>query len=287
MPGGISATSAPSAAIVFWKLAVFFRIDDVETAREDGDGAGPQRGAMRGRVDAAGKTGNDGDAFGTEGLRHLARDAPPGRRRVARSDDRDELAACQCDVASDGNDGWRRIERGEAGREGIVAEYEKFAADLPRCCDFSFGVCRGCDLHRAFRTAARGKIRQSIESGDGIAEMIEKVAEGDGADILASGKAETGQPLWRGERRRHMPSGLRLLLTDARLRSGDEARDVFAMREVDEKNEEDAEADKLPLVEPGKIDRRQQRGDERRERGIAETSATTAQVAQNRRPTGQ
>jgi len=69
--------------------------------------------------------------------------------------------------------------------------------------DFRFRLAFTGNADGAFCTAARGEIRQGIERGDGIAEMIQQVAEGDGADIFAAGEAEAGKTLRGGERRCH------------------------------------------------------------------------------------
>ncbi len=87
--------------------------------------------------------------------------------------------------------------------EGFVAKNEEMAAELFRTRDFRFRLAFTGNADGAFCTAARGEIRQGIERGDGIAEMIQQVAEGDGADIFAAGEAEAGKTLRGGERRCH------------------------------------------------------------------------------------
>ena len=76
-------------------------------------------------------------------------------------------------------------------------------AELFRLRDFGFGIGLTRDHDVAFCTAARGEFRQSVECGDGVAEMIEKIAEGDGTDVFAAGETEAGKPLRGGEHRRH------------------------------------------------------------------------------------
>src|SRR5438128_12444189 len=79
----------------FMQPAVFFGVDDIDAAGDDGDAAGLERAQMRGGVDAAGEARDDDDAGLSERGGEVAGETPAVGRGVARPDHRYDRASQQ------------------------------------------------------------------------------------------------------------------------------------------------------------------------------------------------
>ena len=114
------------------QLNVFGRIDTVMTASENGDRAGLQGGAVCRRVDAACKTGDDGESRSTEIPCHSMGEFHSGSRSVAGSDDCNLRSREDVGFSTDADQRRRVIDHLQAQRIGRLAQRNVF--NVPGTC---------------------------------------------------------------------------------------------------------------------------------------------------------
>ena len=72
------------------------------------------------------------------------------------------------------------------GRVVRIAQYEMLRAEFFERGHLALRIRRACNADGALASSARGEAGQGVERGFGGTEMLEQVAEGDGADIFAT-----------------------------------------------------------------------------------------------------
>ena len=176
----------------FLQRGVLGREDDVDAAGDHGDGAAgaaAERAHVRGRVDPAGKAGDDGGTVFGQVQRQRARETTRRRRGVARADHRHRQPGHKRRVAAHDQCRGRVLRLGE--QRGIVRlAQEQVARTQPRYRrPLAVDARRGGDRRRR-STAAPGKVGQRVERGEGGAEAGDQLAIGDRADAAGADQAE-------------------------------------------------------------------------------------------------
>ena len=136
------------------QLRVLRRIDIVDAACEDGDGAMLQCRAVRGRVDAAGEARCDDEALQTEIGGELPGELLSDGRAVACADDRHDWKACEIASAFHVEEGRRRIDMGECRRISSFAHGHQHPARAFGGVQFRRGILLGIDADGFAETAA-------------------------------------------------------------------------------------------------------------------------------------
>ena len=171
------------------------RIDVVEAAGEHGDGAAVERRLVRGRVDAAGEPEamtKPAPPMPAANMRASFWPAAEPLRAPTMASDRPRQVG---DVALDVEQRRRRLEGGKRGRvAGLDGEQRARADPVARPRARPRPSARG-QMRIACAPAAPRQLGQRRQRLLGAAEVIDELAEGDGADIVAADQPQARQPL--------------------------------------------------------------------------------------------
>ncbi len=121
--------------------------------------------------------------------RQLPREAAGGSGGVACADHRDRRAAGQADIAADHHGGRRIVELGEQGRIVRVVDEQVARAELRRHGQLAFGNGGRRD-DRRLAAAARRQFGQRLDRRRRVAETLDQLAIGDGADLRRADQPE-------------------------------------------------------------------------------------------------
>ena len=199
-PGGILADQAAPLADLALQLGMLRRIDVVEAAGEHGDGSAapappraPHASMPRASPEAMTKP-RSADA----GREH-AGELLAGGRGVAGADDGNDRARQVGGVALDVEERRRRIDGGKRRRIARLDGEEGLGADPVRGLELGLGRLARADADRLPPAAPR-QLGQRRERRLRPAEVIDELAEGDGADVVAADQPEARQALGSIER---------------------------------------------------------------------------------------
>ena len=171
------------------------RIDALMAAGEHRDGAGCEAGAVGGGVDAARQAGDDAVAgfaqIARQALANLTPAAEALREPTMATSGRVRIAQ----LAAHGQKRRRIVDHLQARR--IIGLAERDEGDAARLARPSIRRrrLRRADARRAGGAAAAGERRQRIERGARAAVIIDQIAEGARADIVAADQAQPVEPL--------------------------------------------------------------------------------------------
>ena len=119
-----------------------------------------ERGAMRGRIDAARETRGDDEAFRPKLACELAGEFLSRRRTVAGADDGDDGNVGEIGAALDVEEGRGRIDMGERRRIARLAERDELRAEALGARELGLGLGFGAETDVVAASAAPRQHRQ-------------------------------------------------------------------------------------------------------------------------------
>ena len=144
---------------LFIKRRIFRRIDDIDAAGHDGDGAAIQGPGMGHGVDAARHARSDDDPLAADTRRQGLGHAPAVGRSVTRADDGDGSPAEEMTVAPHAQGRRRIVEHRQHLRVVLLAPGDQPGADLPQGLDLARRGGGRTDLDRPCPPAAARQFR--------------------------------------------------------------------------------------------------------------------------------
>ncbi|MBB3978097.1 hypothetical protein GGQ64_003311 [Rhizobium azooxidifex] len=174
---------------------IFGWIGLVKTARHRRDRSRGKARAMGGRIDPAGKPGDDGITGSAQVPRQHAGELRAGDRCVAGADDADGEVPGDPPVALHRKQRRGSVDLAQECWVVRLADTDEGCAVPLRYVEFALGLGAARDPDRPDGAAAAGKLRQHLQRRLGRAAMVDQVAEGDGADIVAADQPQPGDPL--------------------------------------------------------------------------------------------
>ena len=193
------------------QIAVLRRVQDVDAARDDGNGAVFDRDGVGCRIDAERQSrGHDisgvAETFGKHARQLLA-----GSGCHARTDDPHRGPVEQADVALDAQNRRAAIGCAQGFRIAGLGDEEHARTDAGCRFQFLFRDLERTNTDRPITAATLGKFRQRVQRALGAAVTVEQAAEGDGTDVLGSDQPKAGEAVGIGQRhfgqRRRLAAG--------------------------------------------------------------------------------
>ncbi len=179
--------------------AIFFGIDDIDPAGDNGNAAGLERAQMRCGVDAAGQARHNDDPALPERGGEIAAEAPAVSRGVARPDHRHDRAAQQLRPPEHGQDRRRVLDCRKPARIGWLAPADEPRPETVQCGELGFGLRardRGDGLGAL---AAPRELRDHLQRRAGRAEAAQQRVKAHRADGLGAAQPQPVEALLRIE----------------------------------------------------------------------------------------
>ena len=178
---------------------VFFGVDDIDAAGNDGDAAGFERAQMRGGIDAARQARDDDDAALPERRGEVAAETPAIGRGVARPDHRHDRTAEQLRPPEHGQDRRRVLDCREPARISRLAPADEPRPETLQCGKLGFGVRAGNRGHGLGALPPPRQLRHHFERRAGGAEAAQQRVKADRSDGFGAAQPQPVEALLRIE----------------------------------------------------------------------------------------